>query len=75
MRRDLDVISVGMTHRDPRIHQLEQELHALVAERQQLRAAGTDTPALERNRCEIVTRQQQLSELLISVFGPQPAAA
>ena len=62
-------------HPDPRIEMLERALAELVQERQQLRATGADAPELERNRREIVARQQELSEALIAVFAPQPAFA
>jgi hypothetical protein len=58
-----------------RIHDLERTLADLVQERQSLRAGGAAAPELERNRCEIVARQQELSEALISVYAPQPAFA
>ena len=54
---------------------LEREIAALVAERQRLRAEGAETNVLERNRREIVARQHELSEALISVYAPQPAFA
>ena len=64
-----------MTNPDPRIESLEREIASLVEQRQTLRAAGADAPELEQNRCEIVARQHQLSETLISIYAPQPAFA
>jgi hypothetical protein len=71
MRSDLDVITVVMD----RISKLERNLAALVQERQALRANGANASDLERNRREIVARQQELSEALISVYASQPAFA
>ena len=64
-----------MANPDPRIETLERDIASLVEQRQTLRAAGAETPELERNRREIVARQHQLSEMLISIYAPQPAFA
>jgi hypothetical protein len=64
-----------VTNPDPRIESLEREIASLVEERQTLRAAGAQAPELEHNRREIVARQHQLSETLISIYAPQPAFA
>jgi len=48
---------------------------AWVARRQELRATGAEARELERNRREIVARQHELSETLISIYAPQPAFA
>ena len=64
-----------MTNPDPRIDSLERDIASLVEQRQTLRAAGAETRELEQNRREIVTRQHQLSETLISIYAPQPAFA
>ena len=70
------VISLVMaTNQNPRIQELERTLAALVQERQTLRTCGAEPAELERNRREIVTRQQELSEALISTYAPQPAFA
>lgn len=63
------------TQQDPRIERLERALADLVQERQTLRAGGADASQLERNRREIVARQQELSEALISVYAQHPAFA
>jgi hypothetical protein len=60
---------------DPRIETLEREIATLVEQRQTLRATGAEARELERNRREIVARQHQLSETLISIYAPQPAFA
>jgi hypothetical protein len=64
-----------MANPDPRIESLERDIATLVAERQTLRAHGAQADELERNRREIVARQHQLSEALISIYAPQPAFA
>jgi len=71
MRTHLDVITVVMD----RISKLERNLAALVEERQALRADGANASELERNRREIVARQQELSEALISVYASHAAFA
>jgi len=60
---------------DPRIETLEREIAVLVEHRQELRASGAEGGELERNRRNIVARQHELSEALISVYAPQPAFA
>lgn len=76
MKGEFGVISLVMAkNADTRIDSLEQTLAELVQERQTLRATGAEAAELERNRREIVARQQELSEALISVYGPQPAFA
>jgi hypothetical protein len=64
-----------MAKQDPRIERLEREIAALVEQRQAFRATGAEPGELERNRREIVARQQALSEALISIYAPQPAFA
>jgi hypothetical protein len=64
-----------MANPDPRIETLEREIATLVDQRQTLRATGGEARELERNRCEIVARQHELSETLISIYAPQPAFA
>jgi hypothetical protein len=64
-----------MANPDPRIENLERDIATLVAERQTLRAGGAVAEELERNRREIVARQHQLSEALISIYAPHPAFA
>jgi hypothetical protein len=76
MIRDSGVIYVVMAkNANPRIDTLERTLGDLVQERQSLRAGDADAGDLERNRREIVARQQELSEALISFYAPQPAFA
>ena len=60
---------------DTRIESLEREIAVLVERRQELRACGAESGELERNRREIVARQHELSEALISIYAPQPAFA
>jgi hypothetical protein len=64
-----------MAKPDPRIESLEREIATLVDQRQTLRASGAENLELERNRREIVARQHELSETLISIYAPQPAFA
>jgi hypothetical protein len=64
-----------MANPDPRIESLEREIASLVERRQTLRTAGAEARELEQNRREIVARQHQLSETLISIYAPQPAFA
>jgi hypothetical protein len=64
-----------VANQDPRIEMLERDIAALVEQRQALRASGAETRELERNRREIVARQHELSETLISIYAPQPAFA
>jgi hypothetical protein len=70
-----DVITVVMANPDPRIETLERNIAALVAKRQSLRAGGAEAAELERNRREIVARQHELCEALISIYAPHPAFA
>ena len=64
-----------MAKTDPRIETLEREIAVLVEHRQELRASGAEAGELERNRRDIVARQHELSEALISIYAPQPAFA
>jgi len=64
-----------VANQDPRIEMLERDIAALVEQRQTLRAFGAEARELERNRREIVARQHELSETLISIYAPQPAFA
>jgi hypothetical protein len=64
-----------VANQDPRIELLERDIAALVEQRQMLRASGAAARELERNRREIVARQHELSETLISIYAPQPAFA
>jgi len=58
-----------------RINSLEQSLADLVQERQRLRTDGPETADLERNRREIVARQQELSNALIAQYARPVAFA
>jgi len=53
-----------------KIEQLTDTLRRLVAKRQALRDNGASGPELERNRLEIVRRQQELSYALIASHLP-----
>jgi hypothetical protein len=64
-----------MANTDSLVAKLERKLASLVEERQSLRAVGAEASELERNRREIVARQQELSEALISTYAPQLAFA
>ena len=54
----------------PTVESLAEEIRGLVYERQTLRAIGADRGALERNRVELVQRQQDLVEALIRRYLP-----
>jgi hypothetical protein len=60
-----------------KVEELTETLRRLVAERQALRDSGASWVELERNRFEIVRRQQQLSQALIESHLPErlPQAA
>ena len=55
-----------------KIEQLTDTLRRLVAERERLRDKGASWAELERNRLEIVFRQQELSYALIELHLPEP---
>jgi hypothetical protein len=57
------------------INGLERTIADLVQERQRLRAEGAAASELERNRREIVARQQELSDALIAQYAPRVAFA
>ena len=62
-----------MTHVDD----IDLQIRALVAERQELRVRGAAPDELEANRRELVRLQWELSRALIATHlgGPEPAAA
>ena len=62
-------------HNAPHIDLLERTIAGLVQERQRLRAEAAPTTELERNRCEIVARQHELSDALIAQHAPRIAFA
>jgi hypothetical protein len=49
----------------PTVESLAEDIRGLVYERQTMRAVGADREALERNRLELVQRQQDLVDALI----------
>ena len=55
-----------------RVEQLTETLRRLVLERQRLRDWGASWAELERNRLEIVFRQQELSYALIELHPSKP---
>jgi hypothetical protein len=57
-----------------KVQQLGNTLRRLVAKRQALRANGASSAELERNRLEIVRRQQELSYALIESHLPDTLA-
>ncbi|HEY6068275.1 MAG TPA: hypothetical protein VIU81_06225 [Gaiellaceae bacterium] len=59
------------------IEQLTVTIRGLIAERQALRDRGASRDELERNRLEIVHRQQELSHMWIESHRPEalPRAA
>jgi hypothetical protein len=60
---------------DHTIESLSQEISAIVAERQELRAAGAASDALEANRRRLADAQAQFSLLLIERHLPGAEAA
>lgn len=62
---------------DMTIEQLTVTIRGLIAERQALRDRGASREELERNRLEIVHRQQELSHMWIESHGAEtlPRAA
>ena len=56
---------------DPRLAGLQHVIETLVQERQRMRTEGADAAALDRNRRDIVQRQHELAEALISLYGPR----
>ena len=57
------------------VEQFNEELRRLVAERQALRDRGASWAELERNRREIVQRQHELADALISLYASRDRAA
>jgi hypothetical protein len=54
----------------PTVESLTEEIRGLVYERQTLRSVGAPRDELERNRVELVSRQQDLVEALIRRYLP-----
>jgi len=54
----------------PTVESLSEDIRGLVYERQTLRAVGADRDQLERNRRELVRRQQDLVDALIRRYLP-----
>ena len=54
----------------PTVESLSEDIRGLVYERQTLRAVGADRDQLERNRRELVQRQQDLVDALIRRYMP-----
>ena len=52
------------------VETLAEDIRGLVYERQTLRAVGADREELERNRVELVQRQQELVDALIRRYLP-----
>ena len=52
------------------VESLAEEIRGLVYERQTLRTVGADRESLERNRVELVQRQQDLVDALIRRYLP-----
>jgi len=59
----------------PTVESLTEEIRGLVYERQTMRSVGADRDALERNRVELVQRQQELVDALIRRYLPAEHAA
>ena len=65
----------GRRARASTVEALSERIDALTRERQQLRASGAGSVALEQNRLAIAGAQWELSYALIERYLPQPAAA
>ena len=63
------------SHLQPDVEQLEQLIHRLQRERQELRRANPDTVPLECNRLELARAQRELSLALIEQHLDSPSAA
>jgi hypothetical protein len=76
MRRDAvySVVSAEAVQL-PTVESLAEEIRGLVYERQTMRAVGADRDTLERNRLELVRRQQELVEALIRRYLPADLTA
>ena len=59
----------------PSVESLTEDIRGLVYERQTLRAVGAPREQLERNRVELVQRQQELVRALIRRHLPADRAA
>ena len=57
------------------VETLTAEISRIVAERQELRAAGADADVLEENRRRLAAAQNELSQLLIARYLPKSASA
>jgi len=57
------------------VESLTEEIGRIVAERQELRAAGAAAEQLEENRRRLAGAQAELSTLLIERYRPQTEAA
>jgi hypothetical protein len=64
-----------MTEALQTIESLGAEIGRIVAERQELRAAGASHEVLEENRRRLAEAQAQLSRLLIDRYGAKSEAA
>jgi hypothetical protein len=54
----------------PTVESLAEDIRGLVYERQTLRSVGASREELERNRVELVQRQQELVDALIKRYLP-----
>jgi hypothetical protein len=59
----------------PTVESLAEDIRGLVYERQTLRTVGADRESLERNRVELVQRQQDLVDALIRRYLPADLSA
>jgi hypothetical protein len=64
-----------MNANDHTVETLVAEIGRIVAERQELRAAGASAAQLEQNRRLLADAQARLSHLLIARHLPESAAA
>jgi hypothetical protein len=59
----------------PTVESLAEDIRGLVYERQTLRGVGAERDQLERNRLELVQRQQDLVDALIRRYLPADLTA
>jgi hypothetical protein len=66
----LAAAKTSSVRRPPTVEALTEEIGRIVAERQELRAAGAAPDVLEENRRRLTEAQHRLSQLLIERYLP-----